>query len=502
MRRKRESTSRLTLTITCKIKSLQSITKRDTIMTSMKKVTILALATLCTSACTLGPIWKKPDMDVPEVFRGKTIGKGNMADLQWQTVLRDAKLTSLLNDVFAANRDLRALWHNVDAARQYVTVARAPLFPWVGYGASTSKGMNSQGGAAIAQTGGVTTNPGSASLSASWELDLWGKTRRSVESAEASAAAAMENFNNLRISLLRQVACGYLQLLMLDEQLRITRSSVDSYRESLQLFQYQVEAGIASNLQTASAQAALAAAEAEIPAIEMQITELENTLSVLAGRMPGRISRGGTLSGFAAASRVASGIPADVLARRPDIRAKEEELRAANAEIGVAIANYFPSISLTSAGGYASADLRHSIFSHRSGWGIGASLTGPLFRGGQLKANARAKRDAFLAAKATYEQTVLAAMAEISTTLTQREKLVEVMHRQELAVQAYQESVQLSMARYKTGEAAYYEVLQAQLLLFPAQKQLAAYRYQYAACIPTLYTQLGGGWSQGDAKKK
>ena len=468
----------------------------------MKKVTVLALAALCTTACSFGPIWNKPDMNVPAVFRGKTVGKGCMADLPWQTVLRDARLASLLNDVFTSNRDLRALWHNVDAARQYVTVARAPLFPWLGYGASTSKGMNTQGGAGIAQTGGVTTNPGSASLSASWELDLWGKTRRSVESAQAGANAAMENFNNLRISLLRQVACGYLQLLMLDEQLRITRASVESYRESLQLFQNQLEAGIASKLQTASAQAALSAAEAEIPALEMQIAELENTLSVLAGRMPGHIARGGSLSSFAAASRVAAGIPADVLARRPDIRAKEEELRAANADIGVAIASYFPSISLTSAGGYASADLRHSIFSHRTGWGIGANLTGPLFRGGQLRANTRAKRDAFLAAKASYEQTVLAAMAEISTTLIQREKLVQVMRRQEAAVEAYRESVQLSMARYKTGESAYYEVLQAQLLLFPAQKQLAAYRYQYAACIPTLYTQLGGGWQQAGSANK
>ena len=459
----------------------------------MKKASALLLATLCTS-CTFGPLWKAPEMPVPAEFRGKTVGSENMADLPWQTVLKDANLAALLQDVFTANRSLESLSHNVDAARQYVTIARAPIFPWVGYGASTSKGMNSQGGAGIVQTGGNTVNPGSAALSASWELDLWGRTRRSVESAQASASAAQENLHNLRISLLRQVACGYLQLLMLDEQLRITRSAVESYRDSLHLFEEQLKAGVASKLQTASAEAALAAAEADIPALEMQIAELENTLSVLAGRMPGHITRSGSLQAFAAASKVASGIPADVLARRPDIRAKEQELRAANAEIGVAIANYFPSISLTAAGGYASADLRHDIITHRSGWGIGASLTGPIFQAGQLSANTRAKKDAFLAAKADYEQTVLAAMAEISTTLIQREKLVQVMRKQEQAVAAYRESVQLSMARYKEGTAAYYEVLQAQLLLFPAQMQLAGYRYQYASTVPTLYTQLGGGW--------
>ena len=466
-------------------------------MATMKKtmaITLLGAVALGAASCSFGPMWRKPQMAVPEVFRGKSFHEGNMADLPWQVVLKDAKLTSLLTDVFNANRSIIALQHNVQAARQYVTIARAPLFPWLGYSASSSKGMNQQGGAAIAQTGGVTTNPGAAALSASWELDLWGKTRKGVESAMASAQSTQEELNNLRVSLLRQVACGYLQLMMLDEQLRIAHASVESYRESLHLFQNQLEAGIADKLQTASAQAALSAAEAEIPALQMQIAELENTLSALAGRMPGRIARSENLQAYAKASRVAAGIPADVLARRPDIRAKEQQLRAANAEIGLAIANYFPSISLT--GGYASADLRHATIPHRTGWGIGVSLTGPLFQGGQLRANTRAKREAFLAAKAEYEQTVLNAMAEISTTLTTREKLVEVMENQEQAVQAYSESVRLSMARYKEGAAAYYEVLQAQLLLFPAQKQLASYRYQYAACVPTLYTQLGGGWQQ------
>lgn len=460
----------------------------------MKKATVLTIAALCTTACTVGPMWSRPEMPVPESFRGKTVGTANMADLPWQEVIKDANLIALLNDVFAANRTLASMQHNVDAAREYVTVARAPMFPWVSYGASTSKGMNSPGGATISQTGGMTTNPGSAALSASWELDLWGRVRRGVESADASAQAAQEELHNLRISLLRQAATGYLQLLMLDEQLRISRATVQSYRDSLKLFQERFDNGVDSRLQTASVEAALTASEAEIPMLEMQIVEMENTLSALAGRMPGHIARSGTLESYAAASKVASGIPADVLARRPDIRAKEQKLRAANAEVGVAIANYFPSISLTAAGGYASADLSHDIITHRSGWGIGASLTGPLFRAGQLSATKRAKRDAFLAAKADYEQSVLNAMAEISTTLTQREQLVKVMNKQAAAVAAYQESARLSMALYKEGAAAYYEVLQAQLLLFPAQKQLANYRFQYAATVPTLYTQLGGGW--------
>lgn len=462
----------------------------------MKKsaILILAGALALSTGCKVGPNWKAPQMEVPAAFRGNGIGGGTMADTPWQSVINDSNLKKLLTDVFNNNRSLEAMQHNVDAAYQYVTIARAPIFPWFGYGASTSKGMNSQGGSGIAQTGSVTTNPGSVAVNASWEIDLWGKTRRGVESAEASAAEAQENLHSLRASLLRQVATGYLQLLMLDEQLRITRNSVESYKNSLNLFTEQFGTGIADGLQVASAKAALASAEAEIPALEIQIASLENTLSVLAGRMPGSIARSGSLQKFVTGGNVSAGIPADVIARRPDIRAAEQALRAANAEVGVAIASYFPSISLTGAAGFASADLRSGTYGHKTGWGIGANLTGPLFQAGQLSANKQAKRDAFLAAKSEYEETVLSAMAEISSTLIEREKLKEVINKQEEAVAAYQESVDLAQQRYKEGLSAYFEVLDNQLRLFPAQKQLVSYRYQYAACVPTLYTQLGGGW--------
>ena len=459
----------------------------------MKHTLILSLAGAAgfLASCSFGPIWSSPEMPVPEAFRAEGLAGSTMADLPWQQVLKDSHLETLLNDVFTSNRSLEAMLHNVEAARRYITVARAPMFPWLGYIGQASKGASSPANYATADD---RTIPGATGLSASWELDLWGKTRKGIESAEAQALEAEESMNNLRISLMKQVAGGYLRLIMLDEQLKIARSAVESYRESLKLFENQLEGGVADRLQTSSAQAALAAAEAQIPNLQMQITELENGLSVLAGRMPGPIARSGNMMAFANASKVSAGIPADVIARRPDIRAAEQNLRAANAEIGVAIANYFPSISLTGLAGIATPDLRHGLSRSVDGWGIGANLTGPLFQAGQLRANEAMKRDAFLAAKAQYEETVLNAMSEISTTLVQRNKLRQIMKKQEQAVAAYQESVKLSKARYAQGLASYYEVLTAQQGLFPAQTQLAAYRYQYAACIPTLYTQLGGGW--------
>lgn len=466
----------------------------------MKTSAFLSLAAtgLLLSSCSLGPVWNgAPEMPVPTEFRGACITESNLSDLAWQEVLRDPQLQNLLNDVMNNNGSLEAMQHNVESARHYVTMAAAPIFPWFNYGANTTKGANSSGAAAIAQMGGATTNPGSMALNASWEPDIWGKTRKGIEAAKASADAAEASYGAMRISMMRQAACGYLQLIMLDEQLKIAKDSVESYRESLDLFRAQQDGGLGTGLQTAAAQAALAAAEAQVPNIESQIAALENTLSALAGRHPGHIERSGSMKSFARASKVPAGIPAQVLARRPDIRAKEHALRAANAEVGVAIASYFPSFSLTGVAGYASMDLRHhTMMGKHSGWGIGANLAGPLFHAGQLRANELMKRDAFLAAKAEYEQSVLDALAEVSTTLIQREKLRDIMTKQEEAVASYQQNLELARARYREGVANYYEVLDAQKGLFPAETQLAAYRYQYAACIPTLYTQLGGGWQK------
>lgn len=460
----------------------------------MKRTIILSLAGVAgfVASCSFGPMWSTPEMPVPAEFRGVGVAGSTMADLPWQQVLKDDNLQKLLDDVFTSNRSLEAMLHNVNSAKRYITIARAPLFPSLGYMAQGSQGVTSPSSVAMATAN--TKIPSAAGLNASWELDLWGKTRKGVESAEAKALAAEEGLNNLRISLMKQVATGYLRLIMLDEQLKIAHDAVASYRESLTLFENQLEGGVADRLQTSSAEYALHAAEAQIPNLEMQIAELENTLSVLAGRAPGSIARGGNMMAFANASGVAAGIPADVIARRPDIRAAEQNLRSANAEIGVAIASYFPSINLTGMAGIATPNLRHGLARSEDGWGIGANLTGPLFNAGQLRANEKMKRDAFLAAKADYEQAVLSALAEISTTLVQRTKLLDIMKKQEQAVAASLESVKLSKARYAQGLASYYEVLTAQQSLFPAQTQLAAYRYQYAACVPTLYTQLGGGW--------
>ncbi len=457
--------------------------------------TMMTMGALAMSSCMLvGPDYKEHDMAVPVEFRGAPSSQDSIADLPWWKVMKDNNMRTLLVETFANNRDLRTSLINVSTAARYVDVAIAPIFPWFSYGGSASRGQN-QGGGSIAATGGSLASPAAGMMTASWELDLWGKTARSVESAEADFVGTIHTARALQLSLLRQVSTSYLQLLMLDEQLRITRESVVSYRESLKLFEVQLEGGTGNTLQVESARAALAAAEAQVPDLESQIASLENTICVLAGRMPGKIARSGSLASYAGASKVPAGIPANILAHRPDVLAAETKMRSANAKIGVAIANYFPSISLTSSIGGASYDLGNTV-GRQLGWGVGASLTGPIFQAGKLKAAEEIARDEFLASITGYEQTVLTAMGEVSTTLISRDKLAAIIERQEAAVKAYRISVDASMSRYKNGLSSYYEVLTAQQNLFPAEKQLAAYRYQYAASIPTLYTQLGGGWKQ------
>ena len=412
---------------------------------------ILLGTAFAASSCMMGPDFKPVDMPMPAAFRGAPAATESIADLPWWKVFKNKDLQDLLTDTYNNNRDLKATMARVEKARQYITITEAPLFPWADYSGSVSKGSNYTGGS-IAQTTGTTLTPGAIDAGISWELDIWGKTRRMTEAARADYLASEEGQRALMLSLLRQVADSYLQLLQLDEQLAIVQKSVESYSESLRLFDEQLEGQVGDRLQVASAKAALASSQAQIPAIQVQIANLENAVSVLAGRAPG------------------------------------------HAEVGVAIANYFPTISLTAAGGLASADLRH-VQGRRGGWGLGANLTGPLFQAGKLTASEKAAKAEFLAARNDYEQTVLNALAEVSSTLIQRDKLRSITATQSEAVEAYHTAVKLSFERYRTGLSNYIEVLYAQQNLYPAQIQLSQYYYQHASTLVSLYTALGGGWN-------
>ena len=229
---------------------------------------ILLGTAFAASSCMMGPDFKPVDMPMPAAFRGAPAATESIADLPWWKVFKNKDLQDLLTDTYNNNRDLKATMARVEKARQYITITEAPLFPWANYSGSVSKGSNYTGGS-IVQTTGTTLTPGALAAGISWELDIWGKTRRMTEAARADYLASEEGQRALMLSLLRQVADSYLQLLQLDEQLAIVQKSVESYSESLRLFDEQLEGQVGDRLQVASAKAALASSQAQIPAIRL-----------------------------------------------------------------------------------------------------------------------------------------------------------------------------------------------------------------------------------------
>jgi multidrug efflux system outer membrane protein len=332
----------------------------------------------------------------------------------------------------------------------------------------------------------------------SWEIDLWGRIRRSTEAANAQLFASEEDRGAVLLSLVSDVAQAYFELIELDARLVIAKDSTDAYQSTYKLFKDRVQFGIASELQTSRAEGALAQAAASIPDLESQITAKENQLSTLLGRNPGPIPRGTPLFDQAVMPTVPAGLPSALLERRPDLRRAEQELVAANAKIGVAKAAFFPQLSLTGLVGKASPALSALTAGTSTIWQAGGMLVGPIFEGGKNIQNYRASVAAWEEVKWRYEQSVIQAFQEVSTSLAALDKLASSETEQIRSVKALEKSVQVSNDRYLYGLASYYEVLEAQQRLYPAQNAQAQIRLGRLLAYVQLYKALGGGWNLKD----
>jgi multidrug efflux system outer membrane protein len=336
-------------------------------------------------------------------------------------------------------------------------------------------------------------------ITASWEPDIWGRIRRQYEAARAQFLGTEEARRGVLLSLVSNVAQAYFALLELDAQLDIARRNTASFQSTYDLFQRRLGFGVASTLETSRAEGALGSAAGTIPDLEQQMAAKENEISVLLGRNPGPIPRGTPLFEqpvVPVVPAVPAGLPSVLLERRPDLRQAEQQLVQANAQVGVAVANFFPRITLSGLGGGVNPEL--SGFSNV--WSLAAGLTGPIFQGGQIRANYQASVAAWEQAKLQYEQAVITAFKEVASALTALEKLAQVEAEQARAVKAYADAVQIANKRYRGGLASYYEVLEAQQLLFPAETQLAQIRGNRLFTYVQLYKVLGGGWSLTDAQ--
>jgi outer membrane protein, multidrug efflux system len=460
------------------------------------RIRILLAISLLLSGCAVGPNYNRPAVSVPEAIRGASASESaaaSLADRPWWNIFGDDALKALIDEALRNNYDLRTAAWRVEEFRARAGIARSEFFPQFQYQAAWSRSRQSE----FVLPGSTPKNLHDVGLGLSWEIDLWGRIRRLSEAALAQYLSKEEARRGVLISVVSEVAQSYFELRELDERLVIARRTTEAFQGTYDLFNRQRSGGIASQLEVSRAEAALQTASATIPDLERQIVAQENLICFLLGRNPGPIPRGASLTEQALPPEVPPGLPSALLERRPDIRQAEQLLVSANADVGAAVAGFFPRISLTGAFGGVSSDLS-DLFQAGKVWSIAAGLTGPLFQGGRLKNQYDANLALFEQAKVQYESAVTNAFGEVSTALAAYQKLASAEQEQARSVAAYQEAVQLANIRYRAGLSSYVEVLDAEQQLFPAENTLAQTQLARLDAFVALYRSLGGGWSLDD----
>jgi outer membrane protein, multidrug efflux system len=464
-----------------------------------KQLSLCVLLVLLVSGCALGPNYKRPAVDAPVNFRSAItpVEQTSLAELPWWQIFNDETLQRLISEALQNNYDLRVAVTRVEQARQIAAQARAQFFPTINYDGAVATGRNSFL-TTPSPSGGKTSDSALLDLSVFWEVDFWGRIRRLNEAAKAQFFATEEGRRGVIVSLVSAVAQAYFELLELDLQLEISKRNTKSFEDTLKIFTQRLEGGVASKLETSYAEGLLGTVAASVPEVERQIVLKENQINVLLGRNPAPVERNATLIQQTLRPEIPAGLPSALLERRPDIRQAEQNVRAANAQIGVAVANFFPRIGLTTLLGKVSPELSAFTAGTANFWAVAGTMTGPIFQGGALVAQYRQAKAVWEEAKLAYEQTALNAFQEVSNALITRQKLVDVRAQQSRAVGAYEESVAVSLKRYVAGKASYYEVLQTQQLLFPAESTLAQTQLNQLLVIVQLYKALGGGWQESE----
>ncbi len=459
-------------------------------------------ATALLAGCAIGPNYKRPTVAEPQTFRGQAgVEAASLADAPWWEVFEDSTLKGLINEALGSNYDVQIAAARVQEARANFVVSRSDLFPSLDYSAGVSRGQVLPG--VLGSPGGrapEASNFYSGTVAMSWELDIWGRIRRSTEAARATLLATEDARRGVWLTLVSDLAQAYFELLALDVRLQIARDSRNAYQRTFDLFQDRFSQGVASKLETSRALGALGGAEATIPQLESAIVAKENQISILLGRPPGPISRGRPMYEQPVVPTVPAGLPSALLERRPDLRQAEAELVSANARIGVAQAEFFPKFSLTALLGTASPEVSALTGGSATIWAVAGMLSGPLLNAGRTLGNYRASRAQWEQARLRYEQAVLNALREVSDALSDLGKLSESESGQATSVQALGEAVDHATDRYRTGFANYFEVLEAQQQLYPAQATLAQIRQDRLLAYVRLYRALGGGWRLTDAE--
>jgi len=452
-----------------------------------------AVVVLLSGCTTLGPDYRRPDLPLPQTWRSAQPDARDAADTAWWRAFGDPSLDALISSAIDANKDLMLATLRVEQFDARLQISRADARPQAGYMASAKhQRYSEQRPVLLPPRIDPIQDAFELGTNLSWELDLWGRVRRANEAARADLMASQDARRAVMLTVVTSVATSYVQLLALDHELELARQARKNRGDALALVEKKYEGGAATRLDVAKARAAMYDVSVAIPDLERQVATLENAISLLLGRNPGAVARG-TLQGLVLPP-VPQGIPSDVLARRPDVMEAEQNLVSANARIGVAKAQYFPTISLTGLLGLGSNELGNLLQHSATTGSVGAGLLGTIFSGGRIKGDIRETEAIQKQMLVKYQQAVQTALREVEDALVFRAKAGEIATAGEQQVAALRDALQLSSARYDGGQSSYLDVLDAQQDLYEAQdKQVERQRDTYLALV-SIYKAMGGGW--------
>ncbi|HOD36409.1 MAG TPA: efflux transporter outer membrane subunit [Syntrophales bacterium] len=461
----------------------------------MNKTILSIIIVLLLAGCAVGPDYKRPAVDTPTAWRVEEKEAKDLANTAWWTQFEDPVLDELIRTALKESDDLRIATARVEEYVGRYWVGRSGLFPQIGGSASAGRNRVSEEGMSSAVTSAL-KNPVDnyqVAFNGYWEIDLWGKLRRSTEAARADLLSTEEARQAVILSLVSAVANSYINLRDLDKQLEVAKRTAQVRKESYDLFKLRYDGGVISELELNQVKSEYESALATIPNIEKQVAFQENGLSVLIGRNPGPILRGKSMDELVLPA-VPSGLPSDLLERRPDIRQAEQALIAANARIGVAKAQFFPTISLTGLFGWSSSALDNLFTGPAKLWSYAGNATAPIFTGGALMGQLKATEAIQKQSLYNYQNIIQNAFREVDDALIDQKRTREQLEAQKRQVDALREYARIARLRYENGYTSYIEVLDAERSLFNAELQHAQTQGVLFQAMVNLYKAVGGGW--------
>jgi len=460
----------------------------------MMRIVAILMTQLLLAGCAIGPNYQRPEIESPPVWQVDMQQAQETANTAWWEQFNDPVMNDLIETALRENYDLRVATARVEEFYGLYGATRSDLFPQVGYDGSAGRVQ-------ATTKGPIPISPGTSSqystyqaeFSASWEIDLWGKIRRATEAARADLLAAEDTRRGVILSLVTSMATAYIDLRSLDQQLGIARQTAKSREESVRLFELRFKGGNISEMELSQVRSEYYVALAAIPDLEKRVRQQENFISILLGKNPGPIVRGKMIDAIALPA-VPAGLPSDLLTRRPDILQAEQALVAANARIGVAKAQYFPSISLTGFFGTSSTELSDLFTGPAKSWSYAGMLAGPIFTAGKIKGTVKAAQAVQQEALFGYEQAIQNGFREFEDSLIDQDRTRVQLDAQAKQIEALATYARLARLRYENGYTSYIEVLDAERSLFNGQLSYAQTQDTLLRALVNLYKATGGGW--------